>query len=142
MGMLNSLTIKSSVLFVLLLSVLYVLLVATLCLTHLDIWVRLSILSLILLSFFHHLFLDALRLSPASWISLSLNENHLVVGFRAGDVLSGVVMERSVITPWCVVLCARLEGRQLPACTVIFRDAMQPEAFRQLRVRLKYDCSM
>jgi hypothetical protein len=139
---LNSLIIKSSVLYVVLLSLLYALLAVTLCLTHLDLWVRLSILSLILLSFSHHLLLDALRLSSAAWISLSLNENQLVAGFRSGEIRSGVVMARSVITPYCVVLCARLEGRKLPACTVIFHDAMEPEAFRQLRVRLKYDCSM
>jgi hypothetical protein len=139
---LNSLIIKSSVLFVLLLSLLYTLLVATLWMTQLDLWVRLSILSLILFSFSHHLLLDALRLSSSAWIFLSLNENQLVAGFRSGATRSGVVMAGSVITPYCVVLCARLEGRKLPACTVIFHDAMEPEAFRQLRVHLKYDCSM
>jgi hypothetical protein len=134
----NSFVIGTSRLFILLLSALYVLLISTVLLTHLELWVRISISSLILLSFFHHLFLDARRSGAKSWVSLTLNERQLVVGLRSGIAISGVLMQRSVITPACVVLCARLDGYHLPACTVIFRDAMPQEAFRQLRVRLKY----
>jgi hypothetical protein len=136
--MLNSFVIGSSCLFTLLLCTLYALLISTVLLTHLDLWVRISISSLIILSFIHHLTLDALRSSSKSWVALTLNENQLVVGLRSGISISGVLMQRSVITPACVVLCAKLDGYPLPACTVIFRDAMPVEAFRQLRVRLKY----
>jgi hypothetical protein len=134
----NSFVIESSRLFVLLLSMLYALLIATVLLTYLDLWVRISISFLILLSFFHHLTLDALRSSSKSWIALTLNDNQLVAGLRSGISINGVLMQRSVITPACVVLCARLDGYHLPACTVIFRDTMPQEAFRQLRVRLKF----
>lgn len=134
----NSFVIKSSRLFVLLLSTLYALLIATVLLTHLDLWVRISISSLIILSFFHHLTLDVRRSSANSWVALTLNDNQLVVGLRSGVEINGMLMQRSVITPVCVVLCAQLDGYHLPACTVIFRDSMPHEAFRQLRVRLKY----
>jgi hypothetical protein len=117
---------------------LYALLIATVLLTHFDLWVRISISSLIILSFLHHLFLDALRSSSKSWVALTLNDNQLAVGMRSGISINGVLMQNSVITPVCVVLCAKLDGYKFPVCSVIFRDAMPHEAFRQLRVRLKY----
>ena len=117
---------------------LYVLLITTVWLTHLDLWVRISISSLIILSFLHHLLLDALKLSSTSWVSLSLNDNQLIVGLRSGVAMSGVLMQSSIITPACVVLCAKLDGYKLPIYTVIFRDTMPQEAFRQLRVRIRY----
>ncbi len=136
--MLTSFAIKPSRLFFLLLSALYALLLASVMFTRLDLWVRISISALIGLSFFHHLTLDVWRSSAKSWVALTLNDNQLVVGLRSGISINGVLMQRSVITPVCVVLCARLDGDLLPVCTVIFRDAMPVEAFRQLRVRLKY----
>jgi hypothetical protein len=136
--MLNSFVIGSSRLFIFLLSALYTLLISTVLLSHLDLWARISISSLIILSFIHHLTLDALRSCSKSWVSLVLNENQLVVGLRSGTSINGELMQRSVITPACVVLCAKLDGYKFPVCSVIFRDAMPAEAFRQLRVRLKY----
>ncbi|OGT24518.1 MAG: hypothetical protein A2342_01555 [Gallionellales bacterium RIFOXYB12_FULL_54_9] len=131
--------LRPSRIFFLLLLLLYVMLFVVVSLTALVLWSRILLNVLIILSFIYHLTLDVLLLRRASWISLVLDENRLVVGLRGKDALSGELAPRTVITPYAIVICVRLEHVKLPICRVIFCDALNKEDFRLLRVRLKYD---
>lgn len=104
------------------------------CLTNLVFWARLCLSVTILISLFHQLYLHAW--ARQSWRTFSLDKKNVLVDTLGGDQLSGELTHQTVITPYCVVLCARLRG--LPVCQVIFPDAMQADAFRELRVRLKF----
>lgn len=124
--------------FFLLLLFLYATLFVVVCLTALALWARILINILIVFSFIHHLTLDVLLLRPASWRSIELDGHHVVVATRSHEPLSGELSPRTVITPYVIVLFVKQERHFMPACRVLFCDTMKKEAFRQLRVRLKY----
>ncbi|MFA6062211.1 MAG: protein YgfX [Gallionella sp.] len=124
--------------FFLLLLFLYATTLVVVCLTELALWARISINILIIFSFIHHLTLDVLLLRSASWRSIALDGLHVVVATGSRDPISGELSARTVITPYVIVLLIKQERHFMPACRVLFCDAMKKEAFRQLRVRLKY----
>lgn len=128
--------IKPSGAFVLLLISMHLLVILSVCLTNLMLWARLGLSVAILISLFHQLYRHAW--ARQSWRTFSLDKKTVVVNTLGGDQVSGELTHQTVITPYCVVLCARLDGFRLPVCQVIFRDAMQADAFRELRVRLKF----
>jgi len=105
-------------------------------LTNLLVWARSGLVLFIFFSMFYCLYRQTR--AKHSWRSFSLEQEYVVINTLRGDVLSGEVTHQTVVTPQCVVLCARLDGYKLPVCQVIFRDAMQVDAFRELRVRLKF----
>jgi len=85
----------------------------------------------------YSLYRYALLRARYSWRSFSLDQKHITVSTQGGE-LYGEVVHHTVVTAHCVVLCARMEGYKLPACQVIFSDALPDEVFRELRVRLRY----
>lgn len=134
--MLRRFVIKPSGTFVLLLIAVHLLAILSVCLTNLVLWARLGLSVAILVSLFHHLYRHAR--GTQSWRSFSLDKKSVVVNTLGGNELNGELTHQTVVTPCCVVLCVRLDGYRLPVCQVIFRDAMQVDAFRELRVRLKF----
>lgn len=70
------------------------------------------------------------------WRSFFLDQDRIVVTLSDGKAVSGELSGRTLITPLCVVLRARLDGQLIHQ--VIFKDAMPADAFRDLRVRLKF----
>ena len=127
-------SIRPSATYVLMLLVVHLLAIASIILTNLALWARLSIALLI----FASLLLQIYRHKRTSWRSFSLNRRRVAVSTSAGNALDGELAHQTVVTPACVVLCVRLEGRALPVCQIIFPDAMQVDAFRELRVRLRF----
>ena len=103
----------------------------TLTLTDLPVWTRISVGLLIAISLIHQLW----RKQP--WRSFTLDGRHVSVTTANGEVMSGELAAQTVVIPHCVVLCVKLDGARFIACQVIFPDAMQQEAFRELRVRLR-----
>lgn len=136
--MLKLFVIKPSRTFASLLLVVHLLVMISVYLIPVVIWARLSLSLLIFFSLFYHLYRYALLRSRYSWHSFSLDQKHITVSTQGGSELYGDVVHRTVVTAHCVVLCARLEGYKLPVCQVIFSDALPDEAFRELRVRLRY----
>ncbi|MDO8350036.1 MAG: hypothetical protein Q7S94_02655 [Gallionella sp.] len=136
--MLKLFVIKPSRMFASLLLVAHLLAVVSVYLIPVVIWARLSLSLLIFFSLFYHLYRYALLRSRHSWRSFSLDQKHITVSTQGGAELYGDVAYRTVVTAHCVVLCARMEGYKLPVCQVIFSDALPDEAFRELRVRLRY----
>lgn len=128
--------IKPSKTYASMLIAVHLLVMVSVCLTDLLVWARSSLVLLLFFSLFYHLYRHLL--SGQSWRSFSLEQERLVINTLGGDALSGEVAHQTVVIPQCVVLCARLDGYKFPVCQVIFRDAMQVDAFRELRVRLKF----
>jgi hypothetical protein len=128
--------IKPSRTYVLMLIAAHLLVTVSVFLTNLPVWARSSLVLLLFFSLLYHLYLHLL--SGQSWRSFSLEQKHLVINTMGGKELSGELSHQTLVIPQCVVLCARLDGYRFPVCQVIFKDAMQADAFRELRVRLKF----
>ncbi len=99
---------------------------------------RLALLPLIVLSLSYHLARDAFLLLSNSWHEISLNQNGVSVVARDGTELTGQLANGTMASPYFVLLRIRPEGRHRLASRVIFPDAMDKDAFRELRVRLKF----
>jgi toxin CptA len=106
--------------------------------TAMSLPVKLAMLLLILLSLFYYLMRDVLLLFPGSWWEISLDPNGVSVIARDGSSLLGQVANKTIVSPYFIVLCVKLDGHRLLVSRVIFPDAMGVNAFRELSVRLKF----
>lgn len=136
--MLNQFVIKPSIIFAGLLLAVHLLAIGSVWFANLVVWARQGLVLLLWFSLFYHLYRYALLRGEQSWQSFSLDKKRVAVSLRGGDELSGDIARQTVVTSGVVVLCARLDGHRLPVCQVIFPDSLQSEAFRELRVRLKF----
>lgn len=99
---------------------------------------RLAAALLIALSLSCYLARDALLIFSGSWREISLDQSSVSVVARDGSKLTGRVAEKTIVSPYFVLLRIRPEGRYRPVSRVIFPDAMEGDTFRELRVRLKF----
>jgi hypothetical protein len=106
--------------------------------TAMPLPVELVMLFLISLSLVYYLARDVLLLFTNSWHEISLDQNGVSVVARDGSICHGRVANMTVVSPYFVVLCVKLEGRRLLVSRVIFPDAMSTGAFRELCVQLKF----
>lgn len=108
------------------------------CLTAMSVGVKLVMLLLITVDLIYYLARDVLLLLPNSWKEISLNQDGASITARDGSGFFGTVISDTLVSPYFVVLCVRLEGHRLPTARVIFPDAFSTGAFRELCVRLKF----
>ena len=101
-------------------------------LTDLDAWARIILVLLIVASLLHQWRLHVYK----GWQSFFLEQGRLRIRTMAGIEVAGEILDGAVVTPFCVALCARLEGRR--QCRLVFIDALGADAHRELRVRLRY----
>ena len=99
---------------------------------------RLAVFLLIMLSLSYYLAHDAFLIFPDSWRKISLDQSSVSVVARNGSKLIGQVAGKTIVSPYFVLLHIRPEGRYRSISRVIFPDAMDGDAFRELRVRLKF----
>lgn len=92
---------------------------------------------LITLSLIYHLTRDVLLLLPNSWREVTLDPDGLSVLARDGSVLFGQLESNTIVSPYFLMLRVRLEGRRLLVTRVVFPDALDAGAFRELCVKLK-----
>jgi|GEM_PF-751636 hypothetical protein len=130
--------VKSSLRFAVLLLVLHMIAATVVYATAMPLPVKLVMLLLISLSLFYYLARDVLLLFPDSWREISLDQNGVSVIARDGSSFLGQVANKTVVSPYFVVLCVRLEGHRLLVSRVIFPDAMSTGAFREFCVHLKF----
>ena len=130
--------VKLSLRFALSLLLLHMIAVAAVYATVMPLLVKLVILLLIALSLIYYLARDVLLLLPGSWREISLSQDGVSVIARDGSGFLGKVTHNTVVSPYFVVLCVRLEGHRLLISRVIFPDALDPGVFRELCVRLKF----
>ncbi|MBI3222863.1 MAG: hypothetical protein HYZ46_07325 [Nitrosomonadales bacterium] len=103
----------------------------------LAVWAQLGVALPVLLSLFYHLHRHALLLGKQSWRTFSLNQKRVLVITQNGEEFSGEVSSWTVVTPYVVLLRLKLAEQRLSVSQVIFPDALQAGAFRELCVRLK-----
>lgn len=108
------------------------------CMTAMPWAAKLVAVLLILLSLSYYLARDAFLICPDSWCRVLLDQGCVSVIARGGSKLVGQVAGKTIVSPYFVLLRIRPEGRYRPASRVIFPDAMDGDAFRELRVRLKF----
>lgn len=108
------------------------------CLTVMSVGVKLVMLLLIVVNLVYYLARDVLLLLPNSWKEISLNQDGASITARDGSGFFGKVVSDTLVSPYFVVLCVRLEGHRLSTARVIFPDAFSAGAFRELCVRLKF----
>jgi hypothetical protein len=106
--------------------------------TAMPLPVKLVLFMLIAMSLFYYLARDALLLLPGSWREISLDQEGVSVVTRDGSICPGQIANQTVVSPYFVALCVKLEGHRLLVSRVIFPDAMSPGAFREFCVRLKF----
>lgn len=106
--------------------------------TPLPLPAKLAIFLSVLVSFVYHLARDVLLMLPDSWRRLTLKERMATIVARNGFVLAGQVAGGSVVTPYLVILRIKPEGRRRTIARVIFPDALEGDAFRELCVRLRF----
>lgn len=136
--MLDQFVLRPSKTFALLLLAVHLLALGSVWLSNIAIWICCALSVLILLSLFYHLSRHVLLRSKSSWLSFSLDQKYAHIHTIGGVELDGEIVYRTVVTPHCIVLCVRPEGKKLPVTQVIFRDALQDETFRELCVRLRF----
>lgn len=130
--------VKSSLRFGVLLLLMHMTAAVVVYATAMLLPVKLVMLLLISLSLFYYLARDVLLLFPDSWREISLDQNGVSVIARDGSSFLGQVANKTVVSPYFVVLCVRLEGHRLLVSRVIFPDAMSTGAFREFCVHLKF----
>jgi toxin CptA len=99
---------------------------------------RIALLALIALSLYRTVSVHGLRRSRDAVTALTLGGDDECALRRRGstDWEPGRVVDRWV-QPWVTLLTVRCENRRRPASVVICADAVAPDSFRRLRVRLR-----
>ncbi len=127
--------IKPSRCFVSLLLALHALALVSLWFTNLAVLLQMVLSLPVLLSLRYHL--DRVT-GRQSWRAFSLDKLRVVVVNGGGEELAGLVLDQTVVTPYLVLLRVKLDGRRFAVNQIIFPDALQDDAFRELRVRLRF----
>ena len=130
--------IKPSPIFAVLLLFIHAAAAVVVCLTAISLPVKLALLLLVASSLTYHLARDVLLLLPESWSKVTLVPGGMSVTTRDGSSLFGQIENGTTVSPYCIVLRVRLEGRRLFSSRVIFPDALDAGAFRELCVRLRF----
>lgn len=98
----------------------------------------LAALAAILLSLSYYLARDILLLLPDSWCEILQDQDSVSVTVRKGAVIQGYVANKTVVSPFFILLRIKLEGRLMPVSRVIFPDTLETGLFRKLCVHLKF----
>lgn len=94
---------------------------------------------LIALSLIYYVMRDFELGFSSSWREISLNQNNVTIITQDGSKLTGQLSDKSVVLGKFVILLVRLDGCYFTVARVIFRDALNPEMFRQLCVCLRFN---
>jgi len=99
---------------------------------------KLVLFLLVALSLIYYLARDVLMMLPDSWREISLDQRDISVVVRNGYGFLGQVADKTMVSPYFVVICVRLEGHHRLVSRVIFPDSMSAGAFRELCVHLRF----
>jgi hypothetical protein len=124
-------------------------LAAMLCLAHvtfliflpllaLSAWSRLALAAMVLCSLVYYLRHEVWLAAPSSCTGLVLDGENAVLVLRNGSHLRGRIAGGSLVTPWLAVLNVSLLQRKGTRSVLILPASMAKDAFRQLRVWLKW----
>lgn len=103
-----------------------------------PLWVKTALTFLLLLNLGYQLRRAAWLSAPSAAVALKLEGELALLTTRAGEQLSGQILRDSLVTPHLTVLNVLSQGARLARSVVILPDSLDAEAFRQLRVWLKW----
>ncbi|MDP2806418.1 MAG: hypothetical protein Q8O24_10820 [Gallionellaceae bacterium] len=83
----------------------------------------------------------ALLMLESAWVTLSFDSGVVELVNKKGQAFSGVMLNSSVVMPFCVVLNVATQERRPKHSVVVMADSMDAEYFRQLSVILKWQMS-
>ena len=130
--------VKPSLRFAVSLLLLHATVVAVVYATDMALPAKLAIFLLVALSLVYYLLRDALLLFPDSWRDISLDQSDISVSARNGSGFIGQVANKTLVSPYFIVLCVKLAGHHRLVSRVIFPDSMGEGAFRELCVQLRF----
>ena len=116
----------------------HVVVIIVVCLVIMPLPVKSTLLLLVVLNLTYYLLRDVFLLLPNSWREVALVPDRLLITVRDRVKVDGQIAERVIVTPYFVVLRANLEGQYFTDSRVIFPDALDKGAFRELCVLLKF----
>lgn len=86
-----------------------------------------------------HLRQEGLFLASSAIVGLQLGAgSDCGLLLRSGEWVEGRILGTSLVTPWLSVLNVASEGRRLSRNIVLFPDSLDAEAYRKLRVKLRW----
>lgn len=94
-----------------------------------------------MVSFTHVLWRHALRLDPNAVTGLEIDTDG---GYSVRTGLGGWTAcqyVESFQSEWLVILRLKLDARRWPLTVLLARDAVEPDAFRELRARLHFQAA-
>lgn len=101
-------------------------------------WAKAALALILLLSLIYHLRRYAWLSAPDSCIALRLEGDQVTVATRVGAEWTGTVSSNTLVTPFLTVLNVMPQGARFSRSVIIMQDSLDREAFRQLRVNLKW----
>jgi toxin CptA len=101
--------------------------------------IKLSIVLLVLISMLYYIAQDALQWLPWSYRRLEINVQGVFLATRQDGIKSTVsVLPDSFVAAYLTVVNLQVEGRRWRRHVIITPDRVDPKAFRQLRVWLRW----
>lgn len=107
-------------------------------LLELPLWSRLALAVTVAFSLAYFLWRDAWLAAPDSCTELVVSKEGIMLTLRNGVQLRGRISASSLVTPYLTVLNLSLSQRRGMHSVLILPDSMAKDAFRQLRVWLKW----
>jgi len=129
--------IKPSRCFALLLGVFHCLVFLLVWVTDMPLWLQLILALIIVLNGLYTLHCQVLLRGCPAWRAFSIEGEKINISTRGGDELAGVVLIKTLVTIYFIVLRVRLDDRSKTISQIIFFDALPADTFRELRTRLR-----
>lgn len=104
----------------------------------LPLWAKILLVLLVSVSLLYHVWHDAWLLALSSNKTLLLDGDMILLVARNGDQVTARVLADSLVTPFITILNVLPQGSYLARSVIILPDSLDAEAFRQLRVWLKW----
>ena len=104
----------------------------------LPLWAKILLVLLVLVSLLYHVWHDAWLLALSSNKTLLLDGDMILLVARNGDRVTARILADSLVTPFITILNVLPQGSYLARSVIILPDSLDAEAFRQLRVWLKW----
>ena len=103
-----------------------------------TVWVKVALTVLLLIGLWFLLQRYAWLSAPVSSVMLVLESDNIVLTMRNGEQLRARVLSNSLVTPLLTVLNVLPHDTYFSRSIIIMPDSMDADAFRQLRVCLKW----
>ncbi|MDO9102860.1 MAG: hypothetical protein Q7J20_10645 [Candidatus Nitrotoga sp.] len=104
----------------------------------LPLWAKILLILLVSVSLLYHVWHDAWLLALSSNKTLLLDGDMILLVARNGDQVTTRVLADSLVTPFITILNVLPQGSYLARSVIILPDSLDAEAFRQLRVWLRW----